>query len=114
MHHVKKSLLLITILGTIHSNTLALCSSPSIPTIPDGKTSSKEEITNASSEVKQLQKALINYRNCLTQLSTSITATDDASQQAKATLLDRYNQSVDRETKVAKKFNQALRAYKSK
>ena len=111
---IKKNILLFLALIFTQKSALALCTSPSIPVIINGEIASQKEMADTSKKIKKLQENLISYRHCLTQLSTDITGSDDISQQAKVILLERYNESVEREMKVAEKFNKALRAYKSR
>jgi len=92
----------------------APCVQPAQPIIPDGNVASKEELVVASKAVKTLQSELEVYRNCLAGKSNAIVGEDDAATAQKQAIVDRYNESVDLEEKVAGDFNIAISAFKSK
>jgi DNA-binding FrmR family transcriptional regulator len=89
------------------------CSAPSTAvTVPDGKTATMEQMTAAQGQVKALQTATDEYTKCLDGLMASKKASLNA--QEKKELIDSYNAAVNSLSKLAAKFNDQLKAFKSR
>jgi hypothetical protein len=96
------------------------CTAPSLPTLPDGATATKEQMLAGQKAVKDYQAANTEYRACLDpQVAAAETAAagDSPSEEATAALKklnEDYNGSVSKEEGLALKFNEAIKAYKAK
>lgn len=90
---------------------LAECMLPDAPTIPEGRTASKVQIVAAIGEVKALQAALVEYRDCIDGEIAALGEEPD--QEQKAVLAQRYDDSVDLEESLATRLNSQIRDYKA-
>ncbi len=96
------------------------CAGPDVPTIPDGASSSMEQMMAAQKGVKAFQTANIEYMACvevnLSAAGASLkqsTGGDKATAQATFDELEAtYNAAVSAEEEVAGQFNAAIRDYK--
>ena len=85
---------------------------PATPTLPNGNTATEQDLVAAMKSVKAYQASVAEYRPCLDQISSGLTAEED---QAKKTLLvSLHNRTVDDETQVGDLFNSAVRAFKGR
>ena len=85
---------------------------PATPTLPNGNTATEQDLVAAMKSVKAYQASVAEYRTCLDQISSGLTAEED---QAKKTLLvSLHNRTVDDETQVGDLFNSAVRAFKGR
>ncbi|GAB3111389.1 hypothetical protein [Pseudomaricurvus hydrocarbonicus] len=115
---VKTALLCLT-LGSGYS--FADCSSPTAPTIPDGKTASMDEMLASKKAIGDFQAANTEYLGCMDKKMAAVKATTaegSAEDMAKAQaqmgkLTDDYNKSVDTEKALAEQFNSAIREFKA-
>jgi len=111
-----KSLLFMA--GLLTSLTaVAECTLPEQPTIPDGATSTMDEMVAGQKAVKAFQADAQAFRVCLDEemdgLKSAATEGDKAAAEAYAAKTDAYNASVAAEEKIANEFNAQIRAYKA-
>ena len=104
------------------SSTPALaqdCAAPAAPTLPDGATSSYDDMIAGMGQVKDFQAANAEYLSCLEpQIEAAKTAAmaEDAPDEAKAALMaaeKAYNDAVSVEEGIAGQFNNEIREYKA-
>jgi hypothetical protein len=94
------------------------CAVPTYPTLPDGSTSTLEQMLAGQKAVKDFQATNTEYRTCLEpQIAAAETAAAGDSPgpelvEALKELNDEYNGSVSKEEELASQFNTALREYK--
>lgn len=97
------------------------CDYPQKPVIPEGSTASKEEMIAASKAVKTFQSEMVTYRECVDAESSAKVAELEIGQADEETIdnsklaaAKKYNASVDDEELIVARFNESVRAYKSK
>jgi hypothetical protein len=94
------------------------CTAPALPSLPDGKKATLEEMLAGQKAIKEYQAANSAYRSCLDpKVAAAETAAsgDSPAQEAVDALKklnDEYNASVSREEELAASFNTQLHAYK--
>ena len=94
------------------------CAVPTFPTLPDGATSTLEQMLAGQEDVKGFQANNTEYRACLEpKIADAETAAagDSPGPELVETLKvlnDQYNDSVSKEEELASQFNTALREYK--
>jgi hypothetical protein len=100
--------------------TLA-CDYPQKPVIPEGSQASKEEMIAASKAVKTFQSEMVTYRECVDAESNAKVAEleiggadEETINNSKLATAKKYNASVDDEELIVARFNESVRAYKSK
>jgi len=97
------------------------CTSPEAPTLPDGASSSMEQMLEGQKAVKAFQAANLEYMGCLEARFTAAqeaakSGSDDekaAAQDNYTEAMDAYNAAVTREEEVAGQFNTEIREYKA-
>ena len=100
---------------------MAECENPEKPTLPDGSSSTMQEMIAGQKAVKAFQAANIAYMGCLEAKFTAAEAaskegSDEEKAAANAThdqALDAYNNAVSVEEEVAGQFNTEIREYKA-
>ena len=97
---------------SVSGEVMAKCKIPPKPTVPNGRTSNKDEMVAAKKEIATYQTQLGDYRNCLKGMESGWG--EGITDEQKAVVVIFYNRSVDEENSVADLFNQALRAYKGR
>ena len=118
------NLLKISTLSLILASTAVAaddCVNPGAPTMPDGASSTMEQMIAGQKEVKTFQAANIEYMDCLAARfaaaeAQSTEGSDDEKAAAKEiydTSVDAYNAAVSAEEQVAGSFNTEIRAYKA-
>ncbi|MEM9254430.1 MAG: hypothetical protein AAGA91_03225 [Pseudomonadota bacterium] len=95
------------------------CAIPDTPDLPDGGSSTMEQMLEGQKTVKAFQEAATKYRECLdvkiaeaTDAATADEATD-ADIAALRALEQQYNTSVSSEEALAEEFNTQIRTFKS-
>ena len=97
------------------------CTAPEAPSLPDGGSSTMEQMLEGQKAVKTFQAANLEYMGCL---EAKFTAAEDAakkgSDEEKAAAQEVYNESmnaynaaVTKEEEVAGQFNTEIREYKA-
>lgn len=89
----------------------AECILPAAPQIPAGATASEDDMLAASQAVKAYQAELTKFRGCLSVEREAIEGTEEADNDARKALNERYNGSIDTEETVATAFNAQIRVY---
>ncbi len=93
------------------------CVQPDVPTIPDGSTSSLEQMLEGQKGVKTFQAANLEYMTCLeAQLGAAeaqIKEGDKDATERYTRIQETYNAAVSREEEVAGQFNTEIREYKA-
>ena len=93
------------------------CDMPETPTLPDGATSSMEQMLEGQKAVKAFQAANLAYMQCLEPQMKAATAAVEAGDEGAAdkykALEEAYNGAVSVEEEVAGQFNTEIREYKA-
>jgi hypothetical protein len=119
MKTIKSTLLALALVAT---PALALdCDMPEAPTMPDGASSTMEDMLAGQKAVKAFQAANIDYMSCVENAMNAAEAaakeaSDDdkaAANEAYAKLVETYNAAVSVEEEVAGQFNTEIREYKA-
>jgi hypothetical protein len=108
-------------LALASTQSLAECTRPDAPVLPDGATASMEQMLEGQKAVKAFQTANMAYMGCLEEAfkqakAASETGTDEAKEAAMAEYtagVDAYNAAVAQEEEVAGQFNTEIREYKA-
>jgi len=119
MHLIK-----VAVLGLLLVSTYAAagdCVNPEMPAIPDGASSTMEQMIASQKAVKAFQAANIAYMACvepmLTAAGAELKAASGDEKAAAQTNYDEvettYNNAVSVEEEVAGEFNAAIREYKA-
>jgi len=87
------------------------CNNPTAPIIPDGNIASEDELVYAREAVTAYQTRLIEYRQCLQTEDQNLQS--EPQTQSEETLA-KIDQSIDDETIVVEKLNQAIRTFKDR
>jgi hypothetical protein len=94
----------------------AECTMPDTPALPDGASSTMEEMIAGQTAVKAFQADAQAFRSCLDAEMGSLKAAasdgDEAAAAAFKMKTDAYNASVASEETLANNFNAEIRAYK--
>ncbi len=101
------------------------CSYPKAPDkLPDGSTATLQEMIAGQQAVKQFDKDIMAYTNCIhlehdTAVGTLDTKLTDAQKAARQKELDnletqKHNAAVDEDQSVAGRFNEQIRVFKAK
>jgi len=118
------TLIKVAALGLLLGSTYAAagdCVGPETPAIPDGASSTMEQMIAGQTAVKAFQAANIEYMACIEPSLTAAgeqvdTGSADEKAAAKANYEEietSYNAAVSAEEEVAGQFNAAIRAYKA-
>jgi len=93
------------------------CNMPTAPNIPDGTSSTYDEMIATQKAIKSFQSDAEVFRKCLDELMSTLreASTDGDAGAIKEFNVanDRYNQSVSVEESLATEFNAAIKAYKA-
>jgi hypothetical protein len=87
------------------------CETPAVIPIPDGKTSSKEQMLAARDQVKAYMKSMEDFMTCVDQEAAA--KGDGAPAEYKDQMAARHNAAVSEMEAVAAAFNDQLHAYNS-
>jgi hypothetical protein len=115
MNTIKLALLSLSLASTV--SLAGECTAPAKPTVPDGGTSSMEDMLAGQKSVKGFQTANLEYMACLEPQIAAARAeleAGDKSAEDKITQLEEtYNDAVSQEEEVAGQFNTEIREYKA-
>jgi hypothetical protein len=117
--NIKLYLSLALVLGS--TTSMAECVTPDAPTLPDGASSTMQDMIAGQTAVKTFQTANIAYMGCLEKVFTEAEAagkrgTDEEKAAATAVYdkaINEYNSAVSKEEEVAGQFNIEIREYKA-
>ena len=106
----------------VDADSVALqdCARATPPSVPDGATASREEITAARSAFQAYDTATNSYVHCVDSTINHIAtqyagvASQDELKSLKAFGLGAHDTAIDQEQAVADRFNAQIRTYKSK
>jgi len=87
------------------------CEAPTIVKVPDGKTSTMEQLLTAQGEVKSYMAAMQEYLACIDMEADAKGA--DAPAEYKSMMVDRHNAAVAEMEQIAAAFNEQVKAYKA-
>ena len=118
------NLINVTALSLILGSSMASaadCVSPEAPGVPDGASSTMDQMITGQKAVKAFQASNIEYMSCLeadiNEAEAKLLAASEedkgASQKMVDDISDAYNQAVSAEESVAGAFNAAIREYKA-
>ena len=89
----------------------AVCPYPEKVSVPNGATASNDEMVNGQTLVKQFMAEMEDYLDCLDREEATIA--EKQTPDAKDLHVQRHNAAVDAMEKMAAKFNEEIRAYKT-
>jgi hypothetical protein len=87
------------------------CDAPAIVSIPDGKTSTMDQLLAAQAQVKTYMAAMQTYLACIDMEADAKGA--DAPAEYKSMMVDRHNAAVSEMEQLAAAFNEQVKAYKA-
>jgi len=95
------------------SSAYAECRRPALPNIPDGATATKEEVTKAYKEFKNVfQPSIKKFQTCITEEKTAVGDVATIVQIEEWDAL--YDAAYSLEESMATKMNETIRAYKAR
>jgi hypothetical protein len=106
-----ESLLIAALTIFFVSPSHAACPYPEEVSVPDGSTATNDEMVNGQSLVKEYMAEMEGYLECLD--NEEATIPEKQTPEAMALHVQRHNAAVDAMEKVAAKFNEEIRAYKT-
>ncbi len=89
----------------------AACESPTVVSVPDGKTSTLEQMLAAQKDVKAYQAKMDAYLACID--AEAAGQGEQAPNDYKALMVNRHNAAVAEMEGVAAAFNDQIKAYKT-
>jgi hypothetical protein len=101
----------VTIASCFTVSAFAACENPTMVTVPDGATSTMEELLAAQANVKTYMAEMEVYLACLNEELE--TAGDDAPAEFKSLMVNRHNSAVTEMETVAAAFNEQVQAYRA-
>jgi hypothetical protein len=87
------------------------CETPAMIPLPDGKTSTEQQLLAAQKEVKAYMAAMNEYLACVD--GEAEAKGEDAPEQFKAMMVTRHNTAVTEMETVAAAFNDQVKAFKA-
>ncbi|PLW70926.1 hypothetical protein [Pseudohalioglobus lutimaris] len=95
----------------------AECTAPASPTLPDGASSSMDDMLSGQQAVKAFQAANLEYMKCLepslAEAEAAVKAGDEGAEARYQQAQETYNAAVSAEESVAGQFNTEIREYKA-
>ena len=102
--------LFVIFVATVAAAASLACDYPPLVVVPDGRTSTMEELMTAQTGVRTYITGMEAYLECVDQ---ELDATgDDAPAEYKAILFSRHNAAVAEMEAIAASFNEQVQAYK--
>mgnify|MGYP001812388519 FL=1 len=93
------------------------CTAPTVPALPDGATSSMEQMLEGQKAVKSFQAANLEYMQCLepdlTAAQAQVNEGVEGAAEAYQAIEEQYNAAVSLEEEIAGQFNTEIREYKA-
>jgi len=90
------------------ASAASACDTPAVVAMPDGKTSTKEQMLAARDQVKAYMKGMEDFMKCV---DDEAAAKSDATAEYKDQMAARHNNAVSEMEAVAAAFNDQLHAY---
>jgi len=90
-------------------STASACENPAVVAMPDGKTSTKEQMLAARDQVKAYMKSMQDFMDCVDKEAAA--KGDGAPPEYKDQMIGRHNAAVSEMEAVAAAFNDQLHAY---
>ena len=87
------------------------CDRPSMINVPNGATSSLEQMLDAQSTVRDFLSSMETYLDCMNEQIEDSSGDDEASVDANTALVDDYNSGVTEMETIAAQFNEERIAY---
>ena len=110
-----KKIFLLTSLLAFTSTLSAECTYPKKKfDIPSGKKATEAEMVETMGKVKKFQEDLAEYRVCLDEELAKVSEDIEGYEEIKIMQVQKFNASVEDETKLAEEWSEAVRAFKSK
>jgi len=91
------------------ASVASACENPAVVAIPDGKSSTKEQMLAARDQVKAYVKSMDEFLACIDQEAAA--KGDGAPAEYKELMIARHNAAVSEEEAMAAAFNDQLHAY---
>jgi len=111
---------LISIALVVAAPLALACDYPAPPkSLPDGASSSKDDMLEGVKMISAYQADMTEYLTCIEAdeivFGQTLDDNDDDGRKQRKTLFDKkYNAAVDEQTRAVEKFNAEIRAYKSR
>ena len=103
---ISRKFLLVIVAGGAAATSLA-CDYPALITVPDGESSTMEELIVAQNAVKAYMDGMETYLTCVS------AAGDNAPADYKAIMFSRHNAAVAEMEAIASSFNEQVQAYRA-
>jgi len=100
-----------TVVASCCAFAAAACETPSMVTIPDGKTATEPQMLAAQAEVKAYVAAMNEYVACIDEEMEA--KGENAPEQYKALMVTRHNAAVTEIETVAAAFNDQIKAFRA-
>jgi hypothetical protein len=101
----------LTALASSCSFAAFACENPAMVPVPDGKTSTMQQMVDAQAKVKSYMNAMEEYLACLN--GELEAAGENAPAEFKSLMVTRHNTAVTEMESVASAFNSQVQAYKA-
>lgn len=102
---------LVAVIAVGYAATGLACENPQAVTIPDGKSSTLEQMLAAQGQVKTYQAAMAEFLACI---DAELEAQgEDAPEEFKSLMVSRHNAAVAEMEGVAAAFNDQIKAYRA-
>ena len=101
----------VTLLAGCGAFAASACENPTMVTIPDGKTSTMDQLLAAQGQVKSYMAAMQDYLACIDKEMDA--KGEDATADYKSLMVNRHNTAVSEMESVAGAFNEQVQAYKA-
>jgi hypothetical protein len=101
--------LLVIVAGGAAATSLA-CEYPALITVPDGQTSTMEDLIIAQAAVREYMAGMEAYLACVNEEMNA--AGDDAPVEYKSIMFSRHNAAVAEMEAIASSFNEQVQTYK--
>lgn len=102
---------LVAVIASGYALASNACENPTTVAIPDGKSSTLEQMLAAQAQVKTYQAAMAEFLACI---DAELAAEgDDAPEEFKSLMVSRHNAAVAEMEGVAATFNDQIKAYRA-
>jgi hypothetical protein len=102
---------LVAAIASGYAFVAAACENPAAVAMPDGKTSTMEQMLAAQAQVKAYQAAMNEFLACID--SELAAEGEKAPEEFKSLMVSRHNAAVSEMEGVAAAFNEQLKAYRA-